>query len=316
MRSRYVPKHLLFSSALAFVALTVLALAEICYGQSPQDMAKTPSAMKDDSFIMAENEGANVRATWSFHGPSGDGEWESGQVAGLDFQEVTPNKDGSFLIRIHREDTRGSSSPGLIVDYTGVGKDGNFGGSYTSSWPGHWENKTGSWRASIQRPISLPEIMHFCAKNCLTLQLKNDQYEVVTKPNFCPTDWNSIWRVRNLTTELIILRRHDAPCPANPASIPNGIDAVYTGRISREGNSLIFDKAEYSPDDASAPSVNCLRLVWGAALDSVPGNKLGWACGGTAGTPLQPGVGEITPHDEIQFATAVLRVLEEYFRKK
>jgi len=161
---------------------------------------------------------------------------------------------------IRRADSTGSSA-GLTAVYTGTRHGDRVGGEFTSSWPGHWENKSGNWYATVESPISPPEVMHFCAKNCFTLQWQNGRYVSVTRYSWCPN--TSIWTIEGFTRGSVLLHRRDSPC----ALIPNGLDIVYAGRISNEGNSLIFSTVNGSPDVAD------LRLAWGSALNTVPGSN-------------------------------------------
>jgi hypothetical protein len=118
---------------------------------------------------MTECEGTNNCATWTFLGGQGNGQWPSGEVANLSVEHS--DKD-SVVIR--RADSTGPSA-GLTAVYKGTRHDDRVGGEFTSSWPGHWENKSGNWYATLQKTTetSLPPEMHFCAQQCAGLKLEN-----------------------------------------------------------------------------------------------------------------------------------------------
>ena len=255
---------------LSFV-LAAFAMTPIAHSQSAQSQQiGTHASQKAKAPVpvaMTECEGVNNCATWTFLGAQGNGQWPSGEVANLTVERYD---DNSVVIR--RADSTGASA-GLTAVYTGTRHGDRVGGDFTSSWPGHWENKSGNWYATVESPISPPEVMHFCAKNCGTLLWQSGHYEPVIKPSYCPPDWTSIWTVESFTRDLVILRRHDSPCAANPLSIPNGWDAVYTGKMSAEGNSLIFEKVDARQNDAIFVDPANLRLAWGSAINTVPGSN-------------------------------------------
>ena len=68
---------------------------------------------------------------------------------------------------IRRADSTGSC---LTAVYTGTRHGDRVGGEFTSSWPGHWDDKSGNWYATVEKsPTGPPRVMHFCARNCFTL---------------------------------------------------------------------------------------------------------------------------------------------------
>jgi hypothetical protein len=152
----------------------------------------------------------------------GNGQWPLGEVANLTVERYDEN---SVVIR--RADPTGAAA-GLTAVYTGTRHGTRVGGEFTSSWPGHWDTKSGNWYATVEAPVSRPSVMHFCASNCFTLTWDRGHY--VAGPRAAP-DWASTWVVDSFTRESVILRRHDSPT----SFFPNGWDVVYRGRISPEG---------------------------------------------------------------------------------
>jgi hypothetical protein len=106
---------------------------------------------------MTECEGINNCARWTFLGGQGNGQWPSGNIANLTVDQVDTSR-----IVIRRADSTGASA-GMTVTYTGTRHGENIGGSFTSSWPGHWENKFGYWYAIIESTHQgLPSVMRIC----------------------------------------------------------------------------------------------------------------------------------------------------------
>jgi hypothetical protein len=106
---------------------------------------------------MTECEGTDNCATWTFLGTQGNGQWPSGEMANLN---VARFDNESVVIR--RTDSVGSSA-GLTAEYKGSRQGNRIGGDFTSSWPGHWSNKTGNWYATIDGAArSLPSEIRVC----------------------------------------------------------------------------------------------------------------------------------------------------------
>jgi hypothetical protein len=64
-----------------------------------------------------------------------------------------------------RADSTGPSA-GLTAVYKGTRNNERIGGEFTSSWPGHWNNKTGNWYATIRGDAqSPPPLMRVCDPN-------------------------------------------------------------------------------------------------------------------------------------------------------
>jgi hypothetical protein len=248
------------------VVLATLAVTTVSDGQSTppvQSATQAPSKLRAAAPVtMTECEGINNCATWTFLGPQGNGQWPTGELANLNYTV----KDGTIVI--YRADPTGPSA-GLRAVYTGSGDGDGISGKFESSWPGHWEKKSGHWYAISAASVSLPPVMHFCALNCMTLTLDRGRY--VASPRYSirlgqwipvtgPQDSSSTWIVESFKTESVVLRRHDSAVPATGLG---DFDAVYTGRISKEGNSLVFTGA----------NAGSLRLAWGTALNTVPGSN-------------------------------------------
>jgi hypothetical protein len=230
------------------VVLALLALTTVTFGQTSQsarNLAPAPSKSKVATLVtMTECEGVNNCASWTFLGKQGTGQWPSGNIASL---TVESYDNGSVVIR--RADSTGASA-GLTAVYTGTRHGTRVGGEFTSSWPGHWDNKSGNWYAIIGKAVdSPPSVMHFCAQHCFTLRMSNDgRYHVDGQPG-------NVWTVERWTRESVILHRRDS----------DGFGGVYAGQISEEGNTLI-NKTWNGQRDVSS------QLTWGTALNSIPGS--------------------------------------------
>jgi hypothetical protein len=205
---------------------------------------------------MVECEGVNNCATWTFLGSQGNGKWPSGEEANL-----TVEKYDNDSVVIHRADSTGSDA-GLTAVYNGTRHGDNVGGEFTSNWPGHWENKTGNWYATVSKAAPpLPSVMHFCAANCKTLVLDNGRYTSPADPG------TATWTVAHFTSDLVVIDRVDT----------NGYSAHYKGQISQEGDRLIHavrDSRPFTEDWSPGPgtSYDSFSLVWGAALNTLPGS--------------------------------------------
>jgi hypothetical protein len=235
------------------VVLATFALTTISHGQNTQAAPKAAPALSKRQaagpVTMTECEGTNNCATWTFLGEQGNGQWPSGDVANLSVESL----DGDNVV-IRRADSTGSSA-GLTAVYKGVRRDDRIGGEFTSSWPGHWNNKSGNWYATIGKAAhSLPSVMHFCAAHCLTFTWENGQYTNYTN---LPGQWGEkrVLVVESFTRESVVLRRTDT------GSYP--LTAVMTGQISSEGNSIVNGLS-----NGSSP----YKLTWGTALNSIPGD--------------------------------------------
>jgi hypothetical protein len=222
----------------------------------PATAAQAPAKSKEAVPVtMTECEGTNNCATWTFLGAQGNGQWPSGEVANLSVEHY----DADTVV-IRRADSTGSAA-GLTAVYTGTRHGDRVGGEFTSSWPGHWNSKSGNWYATVAAPISPPPLMHFCDVNCITLQWDNAHYVVTTRYSWESADYSSIWTVESFTRESVILHRRDTGKFA--------LTAVYKGQISKEGDSLINAA---NPFHGAGQPAN-IKLAWGNALNTVPGSN-------------------------------------------
>jgi hypothetical protein len=225
------------------------------HGAPSRTTAQAPSKARAATPVtMTECEGVNNCATWTFLGAQGNGQCPSGEVANLSVERYD---DNSVVIR--RADSTGSSA-GLTAVYTGTRRGDRVGGEFTSSWPGHWDSRSGNWYATVEAPISPPSAMRFCGANCGTLTWENGHYVLTSRNGFEAPGFSSIWTVESFTRESVILHRHDSPDPVNPASLPNGwAESQRTATVS-------------STEPRMADR-NGFRLAWGPAINTVPGSN-------------------------------------------
>ena len=202
-------RHLLRPSIAVMLASVFLTTAAFAQTPQPrQSAAQTPSKSQAASPVtMTECEGVNNCARWTFLGVQGTGQWPSGEVANLTVERYD---DNSAVIR--RADSTGSSA-GLTAVYTGTRHGDRVGGEFTSSWPGHWENKSGNWYATVEKPQSPPLAMRVCdlAGNCVTWTWNNGHYD----GNWDRFGVTAILTVESFTPESVVIKRVDsAPGPA------------------------------------------------------------------------------------------------------
>ena len=231
------------SVVLATFALTVFANGQT---QSEQNTAQAPPKSKAAVPVtMTECEGTNNCATWTFLGAQGNGHWPSGEIANLSVDHYDNN-----TVVIRRADSTGSSA-GLTAVYTGTRHDDRVGGEFTSSWPGHWDNKSGNWYATVEKDSqSLPTAMHLCQQHCFTFTLENGRYALSAGG---PHNGSvPVMTIERFTRESVIIHRTDT------GNFPG--TGVYSGRMSDDGNSL---------------SGAGWKITWGAALNSLPGSDEG-----------------------------------------
>jgi hypothetical protein len=248
-----------FLGTFVSVVLATFALTTVSYGQSTQssqNAAQAPSKSQTAVPVtMTECEGTNNCATWTFLGGSGNGHWPSGEIANLSVERSDAN---SVVIR--RADSTGVSA-GLTAVYTGTRHDDRVGGEYTSSWPGHWDNKSGNWYATVEKnPIGPPSVMHWCALHCGTWTL--DKGAPFDKPHYGSEASGQIVVVENFTRESVVMKRTDyGPYPGT---------AVLTGQLSSDGNSVVAGKIEWTYHPCCGTSVDNFTAAWGTALNTVP----------------------------------------------
>jgi hypothetical protein len=235
--------------------IAVLSLASNSYGQNgpsgPTDAP--PQAKAAVPVTMTECEGTDNCATWTFLGSQGNGQWPTGEVANLTVERYTND-----TVVIRRADSTGASA-GLTAVYTGTRHDDRVGGDFTSSWPGHWENKSGNWYATVEAPIKPPSVMHFCAGgggNCFTLTLTNGRYD-----RSDVAEETESWTIERFTRGSVILHRHNAPAEWNGFSA----DVPYKGKVASDGDHLINATIAGKPSE--------FRLAWGNDIDTVAGSN-------------------------------------------
>jgi len=142
-------KTMAIRHATLIVVLLLCAGSELAFGQNA---AKAPSKPQAASPVtMTECEGVNNCATWTFLDTQGNGQWPSGEIANLSVERYD---NDSVVIR--RADSTGPSA-GLTAVYTGTRHGDRVGGDFTSSWPGHWNNKSGNWYATIETTTQSPQ---------------------------------------------------------------------------------------------------------------------------------------------------------------
>jgi hypothetical protein len=205
---------------------------------------------------MIECEGTNNCATWTFLGTQGNGHWPSGEVASLRVERFDADS-----VAIHRADSDGPSS-GLSAEYKGSRHGDRIGGEFTSSWPGHWENKTGNWYATIDKSlVGIPHVAHVCI-HCeqgkgATWVWEDGQFENVAHIG----GTTETVTVESFTRESVVLHVKRVGSYSGTG--------VITGQISPEGNRLVngWYRADGNPS-ADHP----FQMAWGSALDSVRGD--------------------------------------------
>lgn len=249
-----------FCGKVLLVALAYCAIATVSYGQvspTPQPAPASADKAKAVPVSMTECEGVNNCATWTFLGTQGNGQWPSGEIANLSVERYD---DNSVVIR--RADSTGSSA-GLTAVYNGTRKGTRVGGEFTSSWPGHWDSKSGNWYAMVEKePQSPPTVMHFCDVNCTTLQWDKGRYVTINRNGFESADFSDIWTVESFTRESVILHR--------TATGNFAFSVVYKGQISQDGNTLINAANPFASLSGQPAQI---RLAWGTALNTVPGGN-------------------------------------------
>jgi len=200
---------------------------------------------------MTECEGTNNCATWTFLGGQGNGQWPSGEVANLSVE----HSDADSVV-IRRTDSTGSSA-GLTAVYKGSRHGERIGGEFTSSWPGHWSNKSGNWYATIeQAPQSLPGVMRVCPSPitvCSTWTWNNGRYDFLGDNGVSGT-----MTVASFTRESVVFNRADYGRTA-------GYTAVYRGRISSGGNSIL--NGDWTDSNGNSGH---FTAAWGAAFGDLP----------------------------------------------
>jgi hypothetical protein len=240
------------------VALATLTLTAVSYGKSAQltQTAKSAPTEATAPVTMTECEGVNNCATWTFLGRQGTGKWPSGEVANLSVEQL----DADTIV-IRRADSTGSSA-GLTAVYKGTRHDDRVGGEFTSSWPSHWDSKSGNWYATIGTiPQNLPSVIRVCAIEsppgwppCGTWTWNNGHYDAL---------WSELGvtgtvTVVSFTPESVIFSRADYGKETG--------QWVYKGKLSAQGDSIL---------NGDVTGINNVpfghfNATWGAATQDIP----------------------------------------------
>jgi hypothetical protein len=241
------------STALGSFAMTVLSYGQ---GASPaQNATKAPTRPPAATPVtMTECEGVNNCATWTFLGSQGTGQWPSGNIASLTVDRYDNN---SVVIR--RADSTGASA-GLSAVYTGTRHGDRVGGEYTSSWPGHWDNQSGNWYATVQKPQAPPPVMRVCDPNgaCSTWTWNNGHYDGAW------SNATATMTVVSFSPESVIIKRTDT------GGRPGFFAYTYSGKISAQGNSILDGVWVGDPGTREAGGSGHFTATWGAALADNP----------------------------------------------
>jgi hypothetical protein len=231
-------------TAILLIACAV-TLPGIAAAQTPA--APTQSNAKAAGPItMAECEGVNNCATWTFLGSQGNGQWPSGEIANLSVEHYDAD---SVVIR--RADSTGPSA-GLTAVYKGTRHEDRVGGEFTSSWPGHWDNKSGNWYATIGAgPQAPPPVIRFCtpSNGCDTFTWNDGHYDCVDDAGRRTT-----WTVESFSPDSVILN-----------SVQGALTASIKGKISSQGNSIADGILSASNGFSSH-----FTAAWGSAIGSLP----------------------------------------------
>jgi len=223
--------------------------------QPAQNVTKAPSKSQPAAPVtMTECEGVNNCATWTFLGTQGTGQWPSGNIASL---SVDRYDNESVVIR--RADSTGASA-GLTAVYTGTRHGDRVGGDFTSSWPGHWDNQSGNWYATVQKPQTPPPVMRVCdpAGACSTWTWNNGHYDGAW------SNATATMIVASFSPESVIIKRTDT------GGRPGYYAYVYTGKISSQGNSIINGDRLGEPGSVQAGVSGHFTATWGAAMGDNP----------------------------------------------
>ena len=235
--------------------LVTLTVASVMFGQTPQSARKTAPAPEKAQVAapvtMTECEGVNNCATWTFLGTQGNGQWPSGEIANL---SVERSDNDSVVIR--RADSTGSSA-GLTAVYTGTRHGDRVAGEFTSAWPGHWESKSGDWYATLEKaPHGPPSVMRICPLPitvCSTSTWNNGHFDFRGDNGITGTI-----TVISFSPESVVLNRSDYGRTA-------GYSAVYTGKISQQGNQIL--QGDWSDSNGGRGH---FTAAWGAAIKNLP----------------------------------------------
>jgi hypothetical protein len=184
---------------------------------------------------------------------------------------VDPAQGESSVILLRAADSKGDSvgfdryyfggkNDGLVARYIGSFVDDNrVMGTYT--WLGQTEKHPWYWeKAEIADGV--PSVVHFCAENCSTWSLGAGPPHDI--PHFGNEDQGGFVNVVSWTPSSVVMKRTErGNCPGT---------ATITGRLSRDGNTLIDGKQTWDTATCwAAGATHSVKLAWGAAIDTVPG---------------------------------------------
>lgn len=257
------------SEIAAMIAEGAAASPDGLSGEQPAAGQEAPNAQAPSKsktavpVTMTECEGTNNCATWTFLGKQGNGQWPSGEVANLSVE----NFDADTVV-IRRADSTGSSA-GLTAVYKGTRHGDRVGGEFTSSWPGHWNNMTGDWYATIGKSAqSLPHLMRVCDPNysCGTWTWNDGHYDGVWGGGGAgPSGSEGViatMTVESFSPNSVIIHRVD--------SNRSGFSYVYTGKISSQGNSILDGIWEGDAGSREAGKLGHFTATWGTAFQDNP----------------------------------------------
>jgi hypothetical protein len=243
------PATLCVGMTTGLLAIFLVNISGIAAAEVP--ITQTPSASKAAVPVtMTECEGTNNCATWTFLGAQGNGTWPSGEIANLSVERYD---DKSVVIQ--RADSTGASA-GLTVIYTGTRHGDQVGGEYTSSWPGHWENKTGNWYATVEKHMNPPAVMRVCdAARCGLWTWNDGGY------------YDGVWSENGntVTSKITVVSFARESVVINRVNTGNSTGKyVYKGKIASDGNSIVNG-------DCSGVDNNFFghfTATWGSALNN------------------------------------------------
>lgn len=115
-----------------------LLIPVVSSSQQPPSVPNPSHAKPAAQVVMSECEAGGTCAGWTFLGLRGNGQGTSGEVENLTIKHADKNS-----VTIARADSTGSTA-GLTGTYIGTLRGGRIEGTFTSTWSGHWESKTGT----------------------------------------------------------------------------------------------------------------------------------------------------------------------------
>jgi hypothetical protein len=134
-------------SALSAMLMLVAAFgAQTSRAQQPQSSTQSNAKVP---VTMTECETGNECFRWTLLGAEGDGRGPSEEVATLSIEHADAQS-----VRIRRVDSSGSTA-GLTGVYIGVANGARIEGTFTSSWPGHWDQVSSKWYTMTEAPDPL-----------------------------------------------------------------------------------------------------------------------------------------------------------------